>query len=92
MWMFYRTTSEIAAHAKKHCFVFPAPPDNGRRIVAVGARLALSAPDASALRAAIVRVLDDAELRRGARRIADEMAALPNIESAVDVLVGMTAR
>jgi hypothetical protein len=55
------------------------------------AGLALSAPDSNTLRAAIESVLGDAELRRGARKVAGEIAALPTIESAVDALVGMAA-
>jgi hypothetical protein len=65
--------------------------DNAQRIVAMGAGLALSAPDSNTLRAAIESVLGDAELRRGARKVASEIAALPTIESAVDALVGMAA-
>ena len=71
--------------------LFADQPDNARSVAAARAGLALPAPDASALRAAIERVLGDAELRRGAQRIADEMAALSPIESAVDRLVGMAA-
>ena len=41
------------------------------------------------LRAAIQRVVDDADLRRGAQAIGDEMAALLPIDRAVDSLVDM---
>lgn len=72
--------------------LFADQPDNARRIVAVGAGIALSAPDAHALRAAIESLLGDAQLRRGARKIADDIAALPTMDSAVDALVAMAAR
>jgi UDP:flavonoid glycosyltransferase YjiC (YdhE family) len=67
-------------------------PDNARRVAAAGAGLDLPAPDAQALRAAIERVLADPELRRGARRIADEMAGMASMESAIAALVGMSGR
>jgi UDP:flavonoid glycosyltransferase YjiC (YdhE family) len=65
-------------------------PDNARRVAAAGAGLDLPAPDAPALRAAIERVLADTELRRGALRIAEEMASMASMESAVAVLVAMS--
>jgi hypothetical protein len=37
-------------------------------------------------------VLADADHRRVARRIADEIATLPTTDDAVDVLVGMAGR
>jgi UDP:flavonoid glycosyltransferase YjiC (YdhE family) len=62
-------------------------PHNGRLIAAAGAGLSLTKPDVSQLRAAIETVLGAAELRRSARRIADEIAAMPTIDSAVEVLL-----
>jgi UDP:flavonoid glycosyltransferase YjiC (YdhE family) len=64
-------------------------PHNGRLVAAAGGGLVLAQPDAGELRAAIQTVLEDPELRRSARRIADEIAAMPTIESAVDRLLGM---
>jgi UDP:flavonoid glycosyltransferase YjiC (YdhE family) len=61
-------------------------PYNAQRIAAVGAGLAVPNADVSALRTAIERVLVDAELRAGARRIADEIAALPPLERAIDAM------
>lgn len=63
-------------------------PHNGRLVVAAGAGLALIKPDAGALRAAIQRVLATPELRHQARRLSHEIAAMPTIERAVDVLFG----
>jgi UDP:flavonoid glycosyltransferase YjiC (YdhE family) len=71
--------------------LFADQPHNARRIEAVGAGLALSAPDASTLRAALVRVLAEPEFRSAARRMAGEIAALPTVDDAVDVLAGLAA-
>jgi UDP:flavonoid glycosyltransferase YjiC (YdhE family) len=72
--------------------MFADQPHNARRIAAVGAGLALPNPDAGALRAAIECVLADADHRRVARQIADEIATLPTTDDAVDVLVAMAGR
>jgi UDP:flavonoid glycosyltransferase YjiC (YdhE family) len=69
--------------------LFADQPHNARRIAAASAGLALPAPDANALRAAIERVLADPELRRGARRVADEIAALSTVERPTDPLIGI---
>jgi UDP:flavonoid glycosyltransferase YjiC (YdhE family) len=67
-------------------------PHNARRVAAVGAGIALPAPDAASLRAAVERVLADADFGRGARRIADEIAALPPVDAAVPVLKAIASR
>jgi UDP:flavonoid glycosyltransferase YjiC (YdhE family) len=67
-------------------------PHNAQRVAAVGAGIALPAPDAASLRAAIERLLADAAFARDARRIADEIAALPPIDAAVAALVAMATR
>jgi UDP:flavonoid glycosyltransferase YjiC (YdhE family) len=64
-------------------------PHNAQRIAATGAGLALPKPDASSLRAAIERVLAEAVFRNNARRLAAEIAALPNLERAVAALIGV---
>jgi hypothetical protein len=46
-------------------------------------------PDVGALRLALERTLVDQGLRAGAKKIADEMAALPSLEDAVDAMVAM---
>ena len=61
-------------------------PYNAQRVAAVGAGMALANPDAGALRNAIERALGDAALRARARRIADDIAALPPLERAIDAL------
>jgi UDP:flavonoid glycosyltransferase YjiC (YdhE family) len=65
-------------------------PHNERLVAAAGARLTLPKPDASALRAALERALDAPELRRQAGTLSSEIAAMPTIDDAVDVLLKMT--
>jgi UDP:flavonoid glycosyltransferase YjiC (YdhE family) len=65
-------------------------PHNGRLIAAAGVGLTLPKPDAAALRAAVQRVLEVPELRQRARQLAEEIAGMPTIDDAVDVLLGMT--
>ena len=65
-------------------------PHNGRLVARAGAGLALTKPDAAALRAAIQSVLETPSIRAQARKLAAEIAAMPTIESAVDQLLEMT--
>jgi MGT family glycosyltransferase len=67
--------------------LFADQPDNARRIEGAGAGIAVFKPDASSLRAALERVLADAGMRANARRIAEEMAAMPSIDDAMDALL-----
>lgn len=62
-------------------------PHNGRLVVRAGAGLSLSKPDAGALRAAIRSVLETPSIRAQAQKLADEIAAMPAIERAVDQLL-----
>ena len=55
-----------------------------------GDGLALIKPDADALRAAVQTALDGPELRLQARRLAQEIAAMPTIDDVVDAMVGLT--
>src|SRR5204862_6738478 len=71
--------------------LFADQPHNARRVAAVGAGIALPDPDPATLRAAVERVLADVELARGARRIAEEIAALPPVDAAVAALVAMAS-
>jgi UDP:flavonoid glycosyltransferase YjiC (YdhE family) len=66
-------------------------PHNARRIAAVGAGLAVPGADAASLSAAVGRVLADADFGRAARRIADEIAVMPPIETAVAAMVAMAS-
>ena len=65
-------------------------PHNGRLVAATGAGLTLIKPDAAALRAAVQTTLDAPELRLQARRLAEEMGAMPTIDDVVDALVGLS--
>jgi UDP:flavonoid glycosyltransferase YjiC (YdhE family) len=67
-------------------------PHNAQRVAAAGAGIAVPAPDAATLRAALERLLADPAFGRHARRLAGEIAALPPIEAAVASLVAMAAR
>jgi UDP:flavonoid glycosyltransferase YjiC (YdhE family) len=67
-------------------------PDNARRVVALGTGVALDVmrctpPD---VRAAVERVLADSAYRAAARRVRDEIGALPGPEAAVDALEALT--
>lgn len=60
---------------------------NAEHVAAVGAGVALDGPDAVAeLPGAITRLLTDPSYRRAARAVADQMAALPPVDDAVEVL------
>jgi UDP:flavonoid glycosyltransferase YjiC (YdhE family) len=63
-------------------------PDNARRVVALGAGVALDVMRCTPadVRAAVEHVLAEAAYRAAARRIADEVAALPGPEAAVAAL------
>ena len=65
-------------------------PHNGRLVAAAGAGLTLEKPDAAALRAAVQTALDGPGLRLQARRLAEEIAAMPTIDDVVDAMVGLT--
>jgi MGT family glycosyltransferase len=65
-------------------------PHNGRLVARAGAGLALTKPDAGALRAAIQSVLETPSIRAQAQKLADEIAAMRTIDSAVDQLLEMT--
>jgi UDP:flavonoid glycosyltransferase YjiC (YdhE family) len=65
-------------------------PHNGRLVARAGAGLSLTKPDVGALRAAIQSVLETLSVRARAQKLADEIAAMPTIESAVDQLLEMT--
>jgi UDP:flavonoid glycosyltransferase YjiC (YdhE family) len=77
--------------------LFADQPENARRVAEVGAGVVVRSRDASGpagaidpgdLRRAITRVLDDPAPGAAARRLADEIAALPPPESLVAVVVG----
>lgn len=64
-------------------------PHNGQLVARAGAGINLAKPDAAALRAAILKMLETPGLRVEARRLAQEIAAMPTIEAAVGIMEGM---
>jgi UDP:flavonoid glycosyltransferase YjiC (YdhE family) len=65
-------------------------PHNGQLVSAAGAGIVVTNPDANQLRTAIQRLLDAPELRQQALKLATEIASMPGIDSAIDVLLGTT--
>jgi UDP:flavonoid glycosyltransferase YjiC (YdhE family) len=57
--------------------------DNAASVVAAGAGLSLPAPSAPAVADAVTRLLSDAALRAAARRVGEEIAALPSPDVAL---------
>src|ERR1700690_1914065 len=72
--------------------LFADQPHNARCIAAAGVGIALPDPNAASLRAALERVLASADFGRSARRIADEIATLPPVDTAAAALVAMASR
>jgi UDP:flavonoid glycosyltransferase YjiC (YdhE family) len=62
-------------------------PHNAQLVARTGAGLALASPDASTLGATIQRLLGAPALRQKAQSLAAEIAAMPTIDSAIDVLL-----
>ena len=68
--------------------LFADQPDNARCLASAGLCISISDADMPSLRAAIVDVLENPEMRRRAGKAASEFAALPTVEDALDILVG----
>ena len=64
-------------------------PDNARRLAAIGAGLAVDAPDAAAMAVALRRVLEEPSFRSRSRGVAAEIAALPDVDAAVDAMLAL---
>jgi UDP:flavonoid glycosyltransferase YjiC (YdhE family) len=62
-------------------------PHNARRVAAIGAGLAVPNADPASLGAALERVLSDPEIRAGAARMAAEVAAMSDMDAAVDAML-----
>ena len=62
-------------------------PHNGRLVAAAGVGLTLTKPDAAALRGAIAHVLEAPEIKRRAEALARDIAAMPTIDDAVEMLL-----
>jgi hypothetical protein len=63
-------------------------PHNGAQIERIGAGL-VSSSDVDEMRAAIVRVLEEGSFKLGARRLADDMAKLSPLDSALDAMLAV---
>lgn len=61
-------------------------PENGACVEAAGVGICLTEPDVPSLRASIERVLSDPSIRSAAGKTAAEIAALPDVDDAVDEL------
>ena len=64
--------------------LFVDGPENARRVAGAGAAIVVD--DATALATAVRELLDDASYVEAARRIADDIRALPPVDAAVEVL------
>jgi UDP:flavonoid glycosyltransferase YjiC (YdhE family) len=64
--------------------LFVDGPENARRVAQAGAAIVVE--DATQLAHAVRELLDDSRYVDAARRIADEIRALPPVDAAVDVL------
>ena len=63
-------------------------PHNGELVTRAGAGISLEKPDAAALGAAILKVLETPALRVEAQKLAQAIAGMPTIENAVRVMEG----
>jgi UDP:flavonoid glycosyltransferase YjiC (YdhE family) len=70
--------------------LFADQPHNAERVAAVGTGLALPAPDAASLAAAIGRLLAEPAFSQRARQLAGEVAAMPTVDDMIDVLSALT--
>jgi len=62
-------------------------PHNARSVEGTGSGVAVFTPDAASMHRAVARVLVTSAMRDAAGRIAAEMAALPDVDAAVDRLL-----
>jgi UDP:flavonoid glycosyltransferase YjiC (YdhE family) len=67
-------------------------PANARRVEALGAGLAVEAPDAAAMAVALRRVLEEPSFRARAGAVAAEIAALPDVDAAVDAMLALAEK
>ena len=68
--------------------LFADQPGNARCLESAGLCIAVSGDDIPSLRAAITDGLENREMRRRAIQAANDFAALPSVEDALDILVG----
>lgn len=68
--------------------LFADQPDNARCLASAGLCISVSDDDMPSLRAAITDALENPEMRRRAGQAANDFAALPTVEDALESLVG----
>ena len=71
--------------------LFADRPNNARSLDASGAGIAVFDTETTGLRSAIERVLVDDDIRGAAKKVAVEMAAMPDIQDAVEELLVLAA-
>lgn len=72
--------------------LFADQPHNAASVARLGAGISVTDRTAPVLREAIGRVLQDEDIRRTARRIGDDIAGMPALDTAVERMVTMAAR
>ncbi len=70
--------------------MFADQPDNARSVEAAGAGVAVFEADSASFRAGIENVLRDSDFLVGAKRISSQMAGMPGIDEAVDIMLEAT--
>jgi UDP:flavonoid glycosyltransferase YjiC (YdhE family) len=71
--------------------LFADQPENARNLEAAGAGLVVATPEPSLIRDALMRSLSDGSLAEGARRVADEIAAMARVDDAIEVLLALAS-
>ena len=70
--------------------MFADQPDNARSVEAAGAGVAVFEAGSASLRAGIENVLKDSDFLVGAKRVSSQMAGMPGIDVAVDIMLAAT--
>ena len=68
--------------------LFADQPDNARCLDAAGLCVSVPEVDAASLRAAIIKALNDDEMRERAQAEAREVANMPTLSQTIDILLG----
>jgi len=71
--------------------LFADQPDNARCLASSGLALSVLDANASSLRAAISSALEDENLRRRAQAAARDIAAMPTLDQALDLIAPKSA-
>jgi UDP:flavonoid glycosyltransferase YjiC (YdhE family) len=71
--------------------LFADQPHNAASVARAGVGVAVTDRTAPNLREAIVRVLEDGEMRAAARRLGDDIAGMPGMEAAIERMIAVAA-